>query len=228
MKMKRIVLALTLVLAMGLNNQLSAQKDRALTNGFSINFNLGFPSASYGDSEDVVDEYKFGALYGLELGNRWYFSPSEKVGFGLMVNWIDFSYAVKTVTEDFGVGADAELSRATLDLTFFEIGPLATYALGNSMALDGYYNLRPTTLISGAVASGSGMEDETFAYAGFGITHAIGGAFRWKAVNIGLEYVMGSVNAEGTYSGSLSEGDLDLDEEKLKAGNFRLKFGFKF
>ena len=69
-------------------------------------------------------------------------------------------------------------------------------------------------------------EDETYTYAGFGFTHAIGAAFRYKALNIGLEYVMGSVNSEGTYSGDY--GDEDLDSQKNIANNFRIMIGAKF
>jgi hypothetical protein len=69
-------------------------------------------------------------------------------------------------------------------------------------------------------------DDETYTYAGFGFTHAIGAAFRYKALNIGLEYVMGSINSEGTYSGDY--GDEDLDSQKNIANNFRIMIGAKF
>jgi hypothetical protein len=69
-------------------------------------------------------------------------------------------------------------------------------------------------------------EDETYTYAGFGFTHAIGAAFRYKALNIGLEYVMGSINSGGTYTGSYE--DEDLGSQKNIANNFRIIIGAKF
>jgi len=206
----------------GLTTNLFAQKDRKLTNGFSINLNVGIPSSQYGvSSEDDIDsKYQLSSIWGLQLGNRWYFSPKENYGFGLMVNWVDITAGVKSGTED---GYD--WARSVADVSFFEIGPIGTYALTKDIALDGYYNLRPTGFASIMMWSGSD-EDETYTYAGFGFTHAIGAAFRYKALNIGLEYVMGSVNSDGTYSGDYS--DENLDSQKNIANNFRIMIGAKF
>ena len=198
------------------------KKDRKLTNGFSVNLNVGIPSDQYGvSSEDNIDShYQLGSIWGLQLGNRWYFSPKENYGFGLMVNWVDITAGVKTGIED---GYD--WGRSVADVSFFEIGPIGTYALNKNIALDAYYNLRPTGFASVVLISDSG-DDETYTYAGFGFTHAIGTAFRYKALNIGIEYVMGGVNSEGTYSGSY--GDENLDSQKNIANNFRIMIGAKF
>jgi hypothetical protein len=155
-------------------------------------------------------------MFGLQLGNRWYFAPTDQMGFGLMVNWIDFSYAVKS---------SDNVARGAMDLTFIEIGPMGTYALGNGMAIDGYYNLRPTLLTTATVVSGTGSEDVTFAYAGFGFSHAIGAAFRVKVFNIGMEYVFGSINSVGTYTGP---GEITLEKQKNKTNSLRIMLGFKF
>jgi hypothetical protein len=216
--MKRNVILLSIVLVAGVTTNLFAQKDRKLTNGFSINLNVGIPSDQYGiSSHEYVDgKYQLGSIWGLQLGNRWYFSPKEKYGFGLMVNWVDITAGVKSGTE-----SGNDWARSVADVSFFEIGPVGTYVLTKDIALDAYYNLRPT-----GFASIMSDEDETIIYAGFGFTHAIGAAFRYKALNIGLEYVMGGIISDGTYSGSYE--DEDLGSQKNIANNFRIMIGAKF
>ena len=215
--MKKINFLMVVLLFVGITSSY-AQKNGIIGKGSNTNFIIGFPSASFGveDGDEVADEYQLGVLWGIEWGNRWYFSPTETMGFGLMINWADISYSTKTGTEN-----GLEWSKAVIDMTFMEIGPIGTYALSNNMAIDGYYNLRPTLLMSGAVVS-----DETFAYAGFGFSHAIGTAFRYNVFNVGLEYVFGGINSVGTYSGSL--GGIDLDEKKNKTNSLRIMLGFKF
>jgi hypothetical protein len=220
--MKKIVILLTIVLLAGVTTNLFAQKDRKLTNGFSINLVTGIPSSQYGFSnfDNIDSEYQLGSIWGLQVGNRWYFSPKENFGFGLMANWVDITAGVKT-----GVENGYDWARLVTDVSFFEIGPIGTYALTTEIALDAYYNLRPTGFASVMLISDSG-DDETYTYLGFGFTHAIGAAFRYKALNIGLEFVAGGIDSEGIYSGSNE--DEDLGSQKNIANNFRIMIGAKF
>jgi len=220
--MKNIVILLSIILVTGFTTNLFAQKDRKLTNGFSVNLNVGIPSGQYGvASEDRIDsEYQLGSIWGIQLGNRWYFNPKEQYGFGLMVNWVDITAGVKS-----GTKSNYDWARSVADVSFFEIGPIGTYALTKDIALDGYYNLRPTGFASIMMFTSSD-EDETYTYVGFGFTHAIGAAIRYKALNIGLEFVMGSVNSDGMYSGDAN--DEDLASQKNIANNFRIMIGAKF
>lgn len=133
---------------------------------------------------------------------------------------MDITAGVTSGTEDI-----YDWARSVADVSFFEIGPVGTYVLNNDMALDAYYNLRPAGFASVMIVSESN-EDETYSYAGFGFTHALGVAFRYKALNIGLEYVAGSIDSEGTYQGSF--GDEDLSRQKNIANNFRIMIGAKF
>ena len=153
---------------------------------------------------------------GIEWGNRWYFSPTETMGFGLMINWLDATYSKKEIS----VSGIPTLTRAVLDLTFIEIGPLGTYALSDDMAVDGYYNLRPTWFTS--VLSDN---TESFGYSGFGFSHAIGAAFRYKIFNVGMEYVFGGINSIAVSS---KNEDINIADVKTKANSFRIKLGFKF
>jgi hypothetical protein len=201
-----------------------AQKDYKLTKGFSFNFVAGLPSDQYGMSktDNINATYQPGSIWGIQLGNRWYFKPTEQYGIGLMINWFDITVAGKG-----GSNNSYDWGRAIVDFSFFEIGPIGTFALTKDIAFDAYYNLRPTGFSSAMVwRPTSGGDDETYVYAGFGFTHALGAAFRYKALNIGLEYVMGGIDSEGSYSGS--GGDEDLESQKNIANNFRIMVGVKF
>jgi hypothetical protein len=228
--MKKIVFLLAVVLLAGLTTKSVAQKDRRLSNGLSLNVYMGLPSSNYGFDKDggiggmkLSDDYGPGMMGGFKIGNRWYFSPNEKFGFGLMVNWADISIAANT-----GTDTGTDWTRAIIDFSFLEVGPIGTYALGDNTALDAYYNLKPTVLASGLVFNGSGSNssDETLAFAGTGMSHVLGTAFRYKVFNVGLEYVFGSIKSSGTYDDG--SGSTDLDDQKNKVNNLRLVFGFKF
>ena len=219
--MKRNVIILIIFLVLSLTSNLFAQKDRKLTNGFSINLNVGIPSGQYGKlSENYSgDEFQLGSIWGLQLGSRWYFSPKENYGIGFMLNWADITIGAKS---------EYDWGRTVADLSFFEIGPFGTYVFNKDIALDTYYNLRPTIFVSNISFPDYDitLRDEHYTYTGLGFTHAIGAAFRYKALNIGLEYVMGSMNNVGTNSGPFV-GE-DPESQKIIANNFRIMIGAKF
>lgn len=223
--MKKIGIILTIILNTGISTNLFAQKERKLTNGFSINLVTGFPSAQYGSTKDgnVSPEMQAGTIWGLQLGNRWYFSPREKYGIGLMVNWLDITAGVAT-----GSTNNYDFGRAVADVSFLEFGPLATYLLTEKIALDAYYNLRPTgfsTVTLFTYPSGT-SEDATYTWAGAGFTHAFATALRYKALNIGLEYVFGGTNMDGAYSGP--QENVKLSTYKSTINNLRVLIGAKF
>jgi len=213
--MRKITILLVLTLTFGFLFNSSAQTDRKLTKGFSINLVTGFPSASFGAEDDIADDFKYKTMFGIQIGNRWYFNPSDKGGIGLMANWVDITTAIKN---------QDNIKRATIDFSLAEIGPIGTIALSDDIAIDGYYNLRPT-VVSSLTINETIDGDQTSVYIGFGASHAIGAAFRWKALNLGLEYVVGSIKSKGTFDGSTN---LDLDDEKLKLNSVRIMLGVKF
>jgi hypothetical protein len=227
--MKNKFILLAIILITGLTTTMFAQKNRTLSKGFSVNLIIGVPSAAYGltsdkkiDGNSVSEEYKFGSVWGVQIGNRWYFSPTKNYGFGLMVNWADISFAVKA-----GTDTDGDWARAAIDFSFLEVGPVGTFALTDKLALDAYYNLRPTVFSNAWVWSYSsgGSADETYAYVGVGVSHAIGAALRYKIFNIGMEYTMGAINSSGSYSGSSD--NVTLDDQKNVVNCFRIKLGLK-
>ena len=208
MKQTRTLLIVSLLFSLMLNTH--AQKDRTLSNGFSIQFIVGIPSAEYGvdESLSIPEEFQYSTLFGLQLGNRWYFTNSDQFGIGLMVNWFDISTAM---TEN--VLYEETITWLTAEATLLELGPIGTYAINSTMAVDAYYNLRPTGLVSASIDEDNSLSDD---YYGSGFTHALGAAFRWKVLSVGIESVFGKIK------------DLDDPEIKLQANNFRFVIGVKF
>jgi len=190
-------------------------KNRTLSNGFSIKVGYGIPSSKFGTSYPVNDDEKYGITYGLQMGNQWYFNPTPKFGIGLNINWFDFSLTAKSYNDG---------SRATIDAALIEIGPIGTYAINNEMAIDLYYNLRPTAIINMAEWTsnwGGYRTQHSDTWEGVGITHAIGAGYRWRALSAGMEYVFGSVNDVDDL--------LNTDEAyKMHANCFRFLIGVKF
>lgn len=228
--MKKLLILSSIILIAGLSTNLFAQKDRTLSKGFSVNLIVRIPSDTYGltsngkiDGNPVNDQYKFSSIFGIQIGNRWYFKPKDNYGFGIMVNWVDISFAGKSGTE-----SSADWGRVALDLSFLEVGPVGTFVLADNLALDAYYNLRPTVFSNAFVwsYSSSSEADEAYVYAGVGISHAIGAALRYKIFNFGMEYVLGGIDSEGTYSSSSN--DVTLKSQKNMTNCFRIKLGLKF
>ncbi|NMC37566.1 MAG: hypothetical protein GYA41_04500 [Bacteroidales bacterium] len=216
--MKKTFILIVLILLTGTSAVTYAQKDRALKNGFSINLVAGLPACTYGleSATDIPDDLKLGPILGLQIGSRWYFSPGERFGAGLMVNWFDFTGAFKSSSS-----LGYELNRLVADITVLEVGPVFTFKFIDNLALDGYYNLRPTGLAA-LYTSSLGDESDEEGYAGIGVSHAIGAAFRWNVLSVGAEYVLGGIKCS----------NIDSEEfdpaEKLMVNSVRFMLGVKF
>ncbi len=221
--MKKITVLVVLFLISGNMINSYAQKDRTLSKGFSINLIIGLPVGNYGwlQGSEVNKKAKFGSLVGFQIGNRWYFGPLENFRMGLMVNWLDLSVAAKNIT----IGDNSE-THAVADVSVFEFGPIGTLALSDKIALDAYYNLRPTSVAHAYMYSNSAYTDneEVESFSGLGISHTFGTAFRWKVLNAGFEFVIGSIKIKDSTS---DYSDYMLDE-KLIINNIRLMVGVKF
>ncbi len=218
--MKKIALLSSLLLFATLTSNVMAQQNRTLTNGTSLNFVIGVPSSSFGSENSVESDYQYGALLGFNVGQRWYIKPQENYGFGVMAKWLDVAGTYKS-----GTMLGNDWTRAAFDISFLEVGPIGTYAINCDMAIDVYYNLRPTVLVDLSNQKYS-TDDVTTVYSGFGLTHAIGTAFRWRILNVGVEYVAGSVTSSGSYNGS--NNDLTLPDMDNKANSLRFLLGLKF
>ncbi len=211
-KLSTLILSICLVALM---TNVYGQKDRTLSNGFSVKVVTGLPFELYGtdvDLEgDIPSEFTYGMLFGMQIGNQWYISPSDNFGFAINVNWVDFTIAKKKVDL-------FEMTRRAIDFTFIEVGPLVTYALSDEIAIDGYYNLRPTLLMTAQIYEG---DDDADASIGFGFSHAIGANFRWNVLSVGAEFVGGGINSAAVDSE-------DVDKVKLSTSSLRFLLGVKF
>jgi len=215
MRKKSILLAL--VILFSISNNVFSQDGKALKNGFGVQFQIGFPSDMYGldDRLDADSDNKAGILFGLQLGNRWYVHKDGKIGISIMANWLDATYSQKSYDDD--------SKRGILEIALLEVGPGFTYAINDDVAFDAYYNLRPTIMSSVIVDS----DNNGIGAAGFGITHALGAALRYKALYFGAEYVMGKTKGKYVEVGD-GTGIPVLDDGKLVVNHMRLLVGFKF
>ncbi|HNR41361.1 MAG TPA: hypothetical protein PKL65_03945 [Bacteroidales bacterium] len=216
--MKKTVLLFISILLLGTTTVTNAQKDRALSNGFSIHLIGGLPSGNFGLEKDahIDKKFKLNPLMGFQIGNRWYFTPGERFRAGLMVNWFDLTFAFKTTSTD-----SFDWSRYVADVAVLELGPVATFKIANNMAVDGYYNLRPSGFATMFVTNLFG-EDESDTYSGGGISHAIGGAFRWNILSVGAEYVLGGIKCKNI------DPESDDTSSKLLVNSVRIMVGVKF
>lgn len=209
--MKKFCLLLIVILFSGSTGTLPAQEIRTLSHGFSINLVVGIPATNYAYAKEVSpnDEMRFPFISGLQIGNRWYFGSSQVFKMGLMVNWFDFTT---------GFRKNNDLTRFAIDASLFELGPIGSFGLSDDIALDLYYNLRPTAFAHIWTYPAEDPEG----YLGGGLSHAIGTAFRWRALNVGLEYVLGSINCK------YLDPDAEVADRKLRLNSFRLMIGAKF
>ncbi len=187
-------------------------------NGFRLNFNFGLTGGLYGaDVDGDKDVYKElgakpGLTWGVSLGNKWTFArfSDDKMSVGLMVDWVDFSYASKKYTI-----LNNDAYNRVLNIAFLKVGPSFTYALNDKMGLDAYYQVRPT--YAGSIL---GESDDPNVAVGFGFTHAVGVAFRYGLLNVAVEPNFGSVEVVNT--------DFDSLTSNMSLGNTRIVVGFKF
>lgn len=209
--MKKFCLFLTVILFWGSTGTSAAQEIRTLSHGFSINLVIGIPSTSYAYAKaiNVNDDNRFLFTSGLQIGNRWYFGYSRVFKMGLMVNWFDFTT---------GYRKNNDLTRIAIDASLFEFGPIGSFGLSDDIALDLYYNLRPTAFAHFWTYPAEDPEG----YLGGGFSHAAGTAFRWRALNVGLEYVLGSINCE------YLDSEAGYADQKLRLNSLRLMIGAKF
>ncbi len=209
--MKKAVLLLFVFILGGSLVTAYSQTNRTLSHGFSVNLIVGITPANYGFNKDanVVGDSRIIFTSGIQIGNRWYFGSSEHFKMGLMVNWFDITAGTRT---------NDDLTRVVADVSLLELGPIGSFALSDDIAIDVYYNLRPTGFAHIWTLS---TEDPT-GYAGAGLSHAFGTAFRWKVLNVGFEYQIANINCEYINS------DYDFSDQKLVGSNLRLMIGAKF
>ena len=155
---------------------------------------FGLPLEDYSmEASTGSDEYRQDAVLGGQFGSRWYIRPGEKLAAGIMVNWLDVVHASTpwSSTEAFTV----------LDMGLLETGCVGSLRLGESSAVDLYYQARPTLLINKVAttvgfiyptADGYGLAREIHR-TGLGIGHTLGLSFRYERYNFGAEFLFGGL-----------------------------------
>lgn len=198
---KLILIKLTIVLFLSTSLSINAQeRNRILSNGFSINCIVGFVPDSYAFIEGKGSTNRdIGLLIGGEFGNRWYHPINSKLAFGAMINWIEFSIAPRKAAGDYDWVGD----KSIIDLVFLETGPIVTYAFNSKTGIDAFYNIRP-----------SGLDGYSFA-----VSQCVGFGFRRNALMLNLEYVFGKFPS-GDY--------IDSDPVSKNVKHARISLGFKF
>lgn len=229
--MKKVFI--TLAAFMGLTLAATAQNP-GQDNGLGLKISIGSVASDYGCPEGKTvttlgiktsTEYEVsGALFGFALDNRWYVWHNDRHGIAVNAHWLDLT----VIDGDIETTVKTPLSKTTFEqdavageLGFLGVGPMYTFYLGNQMALDGYYNLVPTAQYI-SIDNDSDDGDETTEYIGFGFTHNIGAAFRWRFLQAGFEFRIGEIELENT------DDDVKDDDYDAGASSFKAFVGFKF
>lgn len=206
------------------------------------------------DSEAEIDENRSNTpLFGMSIDNRWYVANPGNFGIAIDARWLDFGIG-KSTWEEEGV----EYGKSTnVQAGLLMPGVIGTFYLGNDMAIDAFYNVGATVSISSYESTlqnqindamnnafGSlgmdvdmdlGSEDET--QWGFGVSHFLGAAFRYKVFQAGFEYNIAMLKSVDWFDDEPEEDDAlgamvdwvdDTVTTKTRFNNFRVFLGFKF
>ncbi|MCG8308825.1 MAG: hypothetical protein MI975_15635 [Cytophagales bacterium] len=193
-----------------------------LEDGFSLKFSVGFPPSQYGfDGElPLPKELELETTFGLEIGNQWYFYNSGHFGVGLDINWFDVVYGRAKLNNPL----TGTINRITLEGSFIEFGPVATYAINDLFAIEGYYNLRPTYMVTYYWEN----TDDYVLVRNFNFLHGFGIGVRLKFFYIGYEATFGNIDGNVSADGEFEDFELLFDEQRMSGSNSKLIIGFQF
>jgi len=200
----------------------SRAQSEMLENGFSLKFSFGFPPSQYGFDGDLPlpEELQLETTFGLEIGNQWYFLEKDRFGLGLDINWFDVTYG-KAKMDNILLGS---ADRITLEGSFIEFGPIATFAINDLFAIEGYYNLRPTYMVTYYYEN----SDDYVLVRNFNFLNGLGIGAKLKFFYLGYEYTFGNINGDVSGGGEYEDVGLLYDKQKMDGSNSKLIIGFKF
>lgn len=227
--MKKFILFLIIFIAV--SNFIYGQnvKNRAIKRGLILNTSIGINTTKAGLQTPNIkwDELSH---FNLQFGTRWYIKPQKQWAIGIQTSWFDISYLESTslTTQEYNYDDDifdtGGITNKLFAVSFFTVGPVGTYAITPNIAIDGYYNIRPTFV----QANVSGTGDQP----GFGVSHLFGFAFRVGVSNIAIEYIFGEIKP---FTDIISDAVEDIGENvttqnvgKIKTNELRLSVGLKF
>lgn len=213
-------------------------------NGFGLKLHAGICGSSYGaqkvevdlgplsgDSEWKKDENRSNKpLFGASIDNRWYVANPGNFGIAIDARWLDIAVG-KSKWEKEGV---EYLNSTNAQIGLLMPGVIGTFYLGNEMAIDAFYNVGPTMAMSAVESSldnaiYDSLEDTKW---GFGLSHFLGAAFRFKVFQAGVEYNFAPLKSvtwfDDEEEGSVEDAFNSVAETKTKFNNLRIFLGFKF
>jgi hypothetical protein len=225
--MKKIVLLVASIFAIGSaiaggdqnNGLVGIQKKKEITHGgFYLHLGIAAPSFKPVDSDL---RFSMGIQPSLEFGNNFMFYKTDQIGIGMNVSWLTFGFGSKTKTYDFGEDMDMKLT--SVYLSFLKLGPMATYAINDKMAVDAFFDFSPTVYFGTMSFPGEDL-DVSDGFIMSGLALSPGFKFRYSKLCVGFEAQFGKL----TYVNTEDLGD--DDESKFKASYFspRVMVGFKF
>ena len=146
-----------------------------ISNGFYLNFGLGYPSKV--GALNTSGSVSLGTQFNLELGNQWYFVKNDKLGLGIKVTWLQLGYSgYKEGTSKTNVG----------DLKLFKFGPQFSIGIGDNVALDVALDITPTTMFAA-----NSVYDSAYLY--YGVLVGPNIRFRFNRFAVGGELSFGTV-----------------------------------
>lgn len=200
---------------------------------------------------------------GFTLDSRWYLGNPGSFGIGINARWVDFAFAncvsrlhleyeVKTNVSSVSMILPYTATTKTqfYDLNICGVGPIVTYYFNYKTAVDMYYIVMPNLFLRSMkkpeLSSDSDLfkdyymklleqqNDDRANLFALGASHRIGGVFRHKVIEVGVEAKFGKLTSMSWGKSKGSAVDVvdqmidDLSDGKIKAGSFRVFMGFKF
>ena len=186
--------------------------------GFFLNIGLMVPSKNCyvpaGFTNNSKEKFNIGPS--LELGNMFVITKLMSHAIGLRATWL---------TANYSKWSDSNVDAAYLGGSVVRLGPYFTFAIGDEVAVDYFYQVGAGYAIDleqDTVASGNDN-------AGYlGLTHNTGLCFRYKLFSLGFDINFGKLKyADKDEYDGLSD-DMINDFYKIRSSHFRIFAGFKF
>lgn len=203
------------------------KKDKAIKSGISLTTTVGINNSNVGLQLPAYEWDKY-SYVGFQFGFRSYIKPKAKWAIGVKASIIDITYTESTTLDktsdeyfdEYDIFDEEVRSKKFISVGFLTFGPVATYAIAPNVAVDCYYNLRPTYVKAEAAINDIGTQP------GFGISHQCGAAIRIGVFNIGYEYIFGSIKPLGDNIADAVDGTQGIGN--MKTDYMRIVIGCKF
>lgn len=222
--MKKLFLLVATLFSLA-TTALAKDLDQGEDNGFGLKFTVGICGDKFGaqkfdlgsgyqDEWTKIEGISNTPLFGLSMDNRWYVANPGDFGVAISARWLDLSIGKST----FSV-ANQEFEATNVQLGLFMPGVIGTYYLDNNMAIDAFYS----------IGAGFGIQSsDADTNWGFGYSHYLGGAFRYKFLQAGVEYNIAPMKSIDWFSDDEEVTINDIAATKTRFNNLKIFVGFKF